>query len=273
MRDLHKKKPKVAPKNRLKKPARPPVNLRSIFKKAARVGGIVLAGALVVVIAYQVNGVVSRTTFLSLERIEISPLTRLTRDEVIDVAGVKTGDGMLGLRLQRIGEMLAKNPWVEKVKVRRYFPHTLAIEITEREPVAIVNMGLLYYLDKEGNIFKPLTVGDRLDYPVITGVTEDDVNRDPTGSKAALQGTIELMGMLAEGSVFRLEDVSEIHFDKGFGYTLFTAQGGVPVRLGNGSHSEKLARLARIYGDLRAQLPGLQYIDLDYTDKIIVKKG
>lgn len=273
MRDLHKKKPKVAPKNRLKKPPRPPINFRAIFKKVARAGGIVLAGALVVVIVYQIHGVVSRATFLRLERIEVSPLSRLTRDEVIDQAGVKPGDEMLGLRLRRIGEMLAKNPWVESVKVRRYFPHTLAIEIAEREPVAVINMGFLYYLDKRGDVFKPLTVGDRLDYPVVTGVTEDDLSRDPAGSKAALQGAIELMGMLGKGSVFRLADVSEIHFDKGFGYTLFTAQGGVPVRLGNGSHADKLARLARIYGDLRAQLPSLQYIDLDYNDKIIVKKG
>ncbi len=70
-----------------------------------------------------------------------------------------------------------------------------------------------------------------------------------------------------------LADISEIHYDKGYGFTLFTVRGGVPVKLGNGGYSEKLARLGRIYRDLQAQMPTLEYIDLDYSDKIIVKKA
>ena len=35
----------------------------------------------------------------------------------------------------------------------------------------------------------------------------------------------------------------------------------------------KLARLSRIFRDLQGQLVTMQYIDLDYSDKIIVKKA
>ena len=48
--------------------------------------------------------------------------------------------------------------------------------------------------------------------------------------------------------------------------------GGVPVKLGNDGFAEKLNRLARIYQDLQPQMANLVYIDLDYNDKIIVKK-
>ena len=47
---------------------------------------------------------------------------------------------------------------------------------------------------------------------------------------------------------------------------------GVPVKLGNGGFERKLAGLARVYKDLKAQMQGLDYIDLDFSDKIIVKK-
>jgi cell division septal protein FtsQ len=215
----------------------------------------------------------ARTTFLKLERIEVATLKRLTRQDVLTQAGVNPGDDMLALRLRSIGEQLAKMPWVEKVKVRRYFPNTLVIEIAEREPVAVVNMGYLYYLDKTGEIFKPLTEGDPLDYPVLTGMTEEEMGRDPSGSREALKGVLDLIARLKEGTVFKLEDVSEIHYDKGYGFTLFSAHGGVPVRLGSSGFDEKLTRFARIYRDLQAQMPNLQYIDLDYGDKIIVKKS
>ena len=272
MRDLHTKKPRPPVQNRLKK-QRKPINYRGFFKKVVRIVAWGVATSMVGVIVYDLYGLVGRTTFLRLERIEVGPLRKLTRDEVVALTGVKPGDAMLSLRLKRIGEQLAKNPWVEKVTVRRYFPHTLAIELVEREPVAVVNMGYLYYLDKKGEVFKPLQEGDRIDFPVVTGVTEDDMAKDPNGSREAFQGVLRLVAILATGTAFRLEDVSEIHYDKGFGYTLFTSRGGVPVRVGNKGFEAKLGRLARIYQDLQTQTSRMEYIDLDYNDKIIVKKA
>ena len=275
MRNLHTKKQRVAPKNRLKKQAktRKPVNYRSFFRKLAKV----VCGAALVSLAgfsgYALYRLAARTTFLSLERIEVTNLRRLNRQAVIALAGVKRGDAMLALRLQCIGEQIAKNPWIEQVKIRRYFPDTLSIEVAEREPVAVVSMGYLYYLDTKGDVFKPLTEGDRLDYPVLTGISEEDMGKDPSGSKAMLKTTLELIAQLKSRTDFRLDDISEIHYDKGYGFTLFTASGGVPVKLGNGNFGEKLARFARIYRDLQAEMPTLEYIDLDYSDKIIVKKA
>jgi cell division septal protein FtsQ len=272
MHDLHTKKRLKAPQNRLKKQHKP-INYRGFFRKLFRVAGGVIALSLAGLVCYELYSVLARTTFLRLERIEVSRTKRLTRDEILQVAGVKPGDDMLGLKLRRIGEQLGKNPWVDKVRVRRYFPDTLAIEIAEREPVAVVNMGYLYYLDAQGEVFKPLTEGDRLDFPVITGISDEDLSRDPAGAKAAFKGGLDLIALLQKGAVLGLDDVSEIHYDKGFGFTLFTSQGGVPVRLGNGNFAEKIGRFARIYGDLRGQMSTLQYIDLDYNDKIIVKKA
>jgi cell division septal protein FtsQ len=272
MYDMRTKKAGGPARNRLKK-ERKPVNYRGFFKKAARLAGGFTVLSLAVVIVYELYGVVTHTTFLRLDRIEINPLKRLTREDVIALAGVKPGDDMLSMRLTQVGEHLMKNPWAEKVKVRRYFPHTLAIEIIEREPVAIVNMGYLYYMDKKGEVFKPLNGGDGLDYPVLTGISEEDMWKDPAGARDALKGALGLIDMLKGGQGLPLADISEIHYDKGYGFTIFTMSGGVPVKLGNSGFGEKLARLARIYKDLQAQLPTLEYIDLDYSDKIIVKKA
>lgn len=275
MRDLHKKKQRPTSQNRLKKPPKPrkPINYRSIFRKSAKVACGAALVSLTGFVGYEMYRMIARTTFLRLERIEVSNLKKLSRQEVVALAGVKEGDAMLALRLKSIGEQIAKNPWIAQVKVRRYFPGTLTIEVAEREPVAVVNMGYLYYLDNKGELFKPLTEGDRLDYPVLTGIAEEDIAKDPSGSKATLKTTLELIAQLKSRTDFRLDDVSEIHFDKGYGFTIFTASGGVPVKLGNGGFSEKLTRLARIYRDLQTEMSALEYIDLDYSDKIIVKKA
>ena len=274
MRDLHPKKQRQAPQNRVKKAPkkRKPVNWRPILTWLSRgIGAAAICGALGFG-GLQLYRVVSRTTLLRLETIEVTPLTRLTRSEIVALAGVKPGDSMLGLKLKGVVEQLAKNPWIEQVQVRRFFPHTLSITLSERSPKAVANVGCLYYLDAKGELFKSLAEGDRLDYPLITGVTETDLEKDPAGSKEALLSALQLVDSLKGGTVFSLEDVSEIHYDKGYGFTLFTMQGGVPVKLGNGGFTEKLARLSGIFRDLKPQMQALDYIDLDYSDKIIVKK-
>ncbi len=214
----------------------------------------------------------SRIILFKLDTIEVTGNRTIDRREVIALANVSPGDDLIKVSLGKIGEQLEKNPWIESVRVKRYFPHTLTMKVTEREPLAIINVGYLAYIDAKGAVFKPLNDGDSLNYPIITGVTEDDLATDPTEAKRVLQETIKLIALLKQGELFRLDDVSELHYDKGFGFTLFTVQGGIPVRLGTDGYGDKLYRLARIFKELQPQMLTLEYIDLNYTDKIIVKK-
>ncbi len=54
---------------------------------------------------------------------------------------------------------------------------------------------------------------------------------------------------------------------------MFTSTDALPVKIGSGDFSAKVDRFARIYRELMAQRSTLHYIDLDYNDKIVVKKG
>lgn len=274
MRDLRHKN-RVSPnRNRQKREKKPrkPIQYRKMLRKAARSCVALVLLAVIWTVCAEAYELVARMTFFKLERIEISRLKRVSRQELLSLAGVKLGDSMLKLDLTRIGGNLGKNPWFEDIKVRRRFPGTLSIDVIEREPAAVVNMGYLFYVDSKGNIFKPLTSGDGLDYPIVTGVAVEDLNRDPAGTKETMQAALGILGLLKKGAAFSLDDISEIHVDKGYGFTLFTAMGGIPVKLGDGAYAEKLGRLSRIYRDLAVQVTALEYIDLNYPDKIVVKK-
>ena len=261
---------KVAP-NRVKV-QREPLNLKKYLRPLGRIA-LGLAGAALAGTALVGSWRALRSaTFCRLKTIEVANCRHLTREEILAMAGVEPGKDLLRLNLKQMGEQLARNPWVETVRIRRFLPDGLSIAITEREPLAVVNMGFIYYLDKKGTVFKVLNQGDRLDYPVITGFSEDDMNSDPAGTKNALAATCELLTILREKGAFILADVSEIHYDKDLGFTMFTASGGLPVKIGTGDFSAKLERFARIYRELMAQRPSLHFIDLDYSDRIVVKK-
>lgn len=247
------------------------------LKKLLRPLKIIVTGLAVVSFAggivYGCHLALTKVTLFSLKSIEVSSAKHLTRDDILGLAGAEPGKDLLRMDLKLMGEHILQNPWVETVRINRYFPDSVSIAITEREPVAIVNMGFIYYLDKKGNVFKVLNQGDRLDFPVVTGFSEEEMGVDPKGTKEALEATCLLLRILREKGAFILADVSEIHYDKGYGFTLFTASGALPVKVGSGDFSAKVERFARIYRDLMVQLPSIHYIDLDYNDKIIVKKS
>lgn len=273
MRELNLNNQKPATRNRFKK-QRKKIDVRGILKKGVRVGTIAVVTSLILLVCFELYGFIGKTTFLRIEKIEVTGIKKLTRDEILSAASVKLNDDLLGVRLTRMGEQLTKNPWVASVRVRRTFPHSLFIDVQERQPVGVVSMGYLYYLDTGGDIFKPLQEGDSLDFPVITGLTEDDLIRDPAGTKETLKGILAILQQLKkERAGIALADISELHYDKGFGYTLFTMNRGLPVRLGMEGFNDKLDRLSRVYAQLQPQIPSIEYIDLDYNDRIIVKKS
>ena len=262
---------KVAP-NKIKI-QRKPLDLKKHLRLLKKLTTGVILLALACGIPYGCYRAFTAVTIFSLKSIEVSSAKHLTRDEILGLAGLEPGKDLLGMDLKSMGEHILQNPWVESVRINRYFPDALSIAITEREPIAIVNMGFIYYLDQQGEVFKVLNQGDRLDYPVITGFSEEELARDPKGTKEALLATCHLLKILREKGSFILADVSEIHYDEGYGFTLFTASGALPVKVGSGDFSAKVERFARIYRSLMVQLPVIHYIDLDYNDKIIVKKS
>jgi cell division protein FtsQ len=173
--------------------------------------------------------------------------------------------------LERIGGKIEENPWVLSARVQRLFPRTVVIRVEEREPMAVINLDYLYYVDSRGEIFKVLEALDSLDYPVVTGLDRQDLLDRPEESRRQLQGMMGLIEELAGRRIFALNDVSEIHLDSSGEIVLYTCNGGIPVHMGTGDYRGKLDRLERIYSDLKPRLRALKYIDLNVLDRIIVK--
>ncbi len=141
----------------------------------------------------------------------------------------------------------------------------------ERQPEAIVNLGYLYYVDGDGEVFKLLDSEDSLDFPVITGIAREQMLNDGKDVRRRLLRAMVLLQELEGRRYFNLADVSEVHSDPRKGLTLFTYHGGIPVHMGKGDFGSKLARLEKIYKEIEPSLLALKYIDLNVADRVIVK--
>ncbi|MGH6926285.1 MAG: cell division protein FtsQ/DivIB [Propylenella sp.] len=95
----------------------------------------------------------------SREASEIDVLTRL------EIAG-----SLIAFDVETAQERLASLPWVSKAVVRKFYPSTLAVEITERKPFALWQRdGKVFVIDKAGVEIVPLDESRFAKLPFMVG--------------------------------------------------------------------------------------------------------
>lgn len=95
----------------------------------------------------------TQSSFLSVEEIKVEGTEiRVTEVEVLEAAGVKQGDSMIGLDLAKIDEGVTSLSWVSEVTIERKWPRTILITLKEREPsvIAVLPNGQKFLLDRSG---------------------------------------------------------------------------------------------------------------------------
>ena len=272
MRDLKKNQQRARKvrQNRVKK-KKQPLDWRKFLPRMLRVGVAISTLTLLVVGGFFVLQFLQASDLFRVDQISVKGVQRLTVGQVTALSDIKEGINTFALDLDLIGRKIEGNPWVYQAQVQRIFPRQVVIGVTERVPVAIVNMGYLYYLDNHGEIFKVLEASDSLDYPVITGFEYEKAQQHDVGYAQDLQQIVALLADIKERTQFNLAQVSELHREKSGGLTLFTLRGGVRIKLGRGEYGKKIDRLEKIYTYLKPKLKILDYIDLNVDEKVIVR--
>lgn len=191
---------------------------------------------------------------LRIHELRFEGLSRATPQELLELSPVQRGDHLLAADPAAVELALRRDPWVASVDVRRaLFPAALVVKVTERRAAALVDLGGLYLVDGDGEVFKRAAPGDGLDLPVITGVTRDEWVDRRAEVEPLLRAALALLDRWAERGLDRSEPVSEIHISSQYGTTVFAGADGLEVRLGNGSIPEKLARLERVLAAVAAE--------------------
>lgn len=270
MRDLKANKKKKLKSNRLKL-EKQPRDWKKLFHRVLRIGIASGSGFLLASGALLTAQMLLESGYFGVEQIRVEQQVRVSEGDILAASDIEIGDSLFDLELHMIGRKIEEHPWIARAEVERAFPDQVVIRVVEREPRAIIDLDYLYYVDKSGDVFKMLEAGDELDYPVITGIDRQYLLDNPDQTQDSLNLALALMNQLEARPLFNLDDVSEIHFDQQDGLIMHTRIGGVPVRMGKQGFELKLNRLEAIYQDLEPRLLALKYIDLNVTDRVIVK--
>ncbi len=78
------------------------------------------------------------------------------------------GQPLYGVDLKRVQQVAGRHPWVAAATVRRQPPNELEVEITERQPVALIKRDKIWVVDSEGVAFKTAESEAELALPLVS---------------------------------------------------------------------------------------------------------
>jgi len=209
------------------------------------------------------------TPLLNIKEIVVSGGKRVTREDIIGLSGISQGDNLIAVNSKIVMMRIKKEPWIETVKIRKKIPDRLIIEVSERRPVAMVNMEDLYLMDINGVLFKRAFAHDEVDLPIITGLYQHNLS-DEIESKRMFK-VIDLINNLSSRKTIDLDAISEINVSEDGELVIYTLNESIKIEVGADAFEEKLDKLDRIIARRSGDLRGIEYIDLNNSRGAVVR--
>ncbi len=186
----------------------------------------------------------------------------LTDDELRELSGVRANQSLVAISNTTVSQRLLKSPWIRSVNVRKELPDTLLLVIEEAEPFALLDMNShLFLVDDKGKLLEELKNGSIPFLPVITG----NPFRESEGFSEAIN-----LAKLMNSKGFSSER-EQIEIFAGKPHELTVTIDGTVVKMGSGKYEEKLERLVALEDELMNRGIPVDYIDLRFENRAIVK--
>ncbi len=144
------------------------------------------------------------SSLFDIQKITVENNRYYTEEQLISLAGAKTGRNLFEVSLTQMKEKLLTDPYIKNVKLKRRLPAEVVIIVEERKEDAAVPYGSSYIIiDREGMVLRKT---DR--EPVLTlllGMTIE--NMEPgtplkVEENAALTDTLKLLGEVEKNELF-----------------------------------------------------------------------
>lgn len=251
------------------------MSVLGIFRNIAAFIGIFMIAVIVYIYSPSIRSV------LPVKHIVFIGNKHLTDDELMVLAGIRVnennppespftkggkggflGDSLITISNKTVSQRLLKSPWIRSVSVRKELPDTLLLVIEEAVPFALLDMNShLFIIDDKGKLLEELKDGSVPFLPLITG--------DPFRESEGFSEAIKLAKLISSKGFLSERDRVEIFVGKP--HELTVTIDGTVVKMGSGRYKEKLERLAALEDELKNRGVPVDYIDLRFENRAIVK--
>ena len=275
------------------------VKLRSDHVQASRVRLLLLAlvvpalTALALVVLWRagsatLNFFVYQNPDFAIQRIDVQTDGVIAPDQLRRWAGVRPGANLIGLDLAMIKRNLELVSVIDSVSVERVLPRTLKIRVTERDPVAQVNVpradgagGVavsVFQMDVDGVVMQPLDprlctmpIGQiNAELPVIAGLNVYQLQPGRRVELPQVKSALRLVAAFARSPMAGLVDLRRVDVSAPGVVVVTTGQGG-QITFGPDNVEQQLQRWRQIYDWGLRQQRAIASMDLAVANNVPVR--
>lgn len=199
----------------------------------------------------------------------------VSKEDVLSALGIPSisrlglGTNIFRLSLAQKKKQVESIPWVKSATVSRSFPHRLGVYVTERTPIALVNVdGYLKLVDGDGVVLdKPDEA--RLDFPLLTGLESAGSTEE---RKARLDLFQDFSRALAGETARSGWLVSEVDLSDADDLKPLLVQGNETIRVHFGQRDflERFHNFLGLLPEIRKTNTKIESVDLRFRRQIIV---
>ena len=200
---------------------------------------------------------------LRVAQILVKGRNRTSQKKLLEALNAPVGTPILALDIHKAHAKIAAMPWVKSVRIERRLPHTVFVDLTEREPIAVwqhKDGGKELYtpVDSDGRTVNA-KVKNLKDFLLVTG-------------KNAPKKTPALIQFLKQEPVlYARVRAATLMSNRRWDVTLDSVSDGIVVKLPEKAPEAEWSRLLRLdktHGLLKRTVT---MIDLRFADKVIVR--
>ena len=209
-----------------------------------------------------------KSPYLKMEQVKIEGVNKKIKYELKQICGLNSDLSLLALNLNEMQQKMEEHPWVRSIILERRFPHTLIIQAQKEIPEALVLMDKFFYMNKWGEIFKEVHNSENMDFPIITGISE---NKPDTRKRLDLASQI-LTILRSEKGLWSLDELSEIHLNMRGGVSLYFNHLEAEIKFAETADAEIIEGLKKVAGHLirSGRIHQVKHIDLTYRNGAVV---
>jgi len=199
--------------------------------------------------------------------LELRGIHYASRNRILNAFSRDFGRSLYLFPLAERRRELLKVNWVKDAAIVRLWPNRVAVEITERQPAAFIDlkvdsMSRWALIDAEGVILEPPPRAP-FQLPVITGVRADEPQTMRGTRVRRMQRMMAELGSLGEKvSEINVHDLDNLQITEQMG------GGSLVLMLGDSHFASRLQNFMDHYPDIHRKMPNAGTFDLRLDDRI-----
>lgn len=177
------------------------------------------------------------------------------------------GRNLPELDLDRVIDLVRRDPWVLDCTVKRIFPHTLRVSVTERRPWVRARIaGRHHLVDRSGTLIAAVEPGAAEELPLLTGLDRFAEHERPA---ALARGADAVVTLRASASPWA-ETIVELDLSRDDRIAVVTKDAAPTVLLDPARADRNLIEYLALESDIVDRIGPLNYVDLRWRDRISV---